>query len=465
MIRVSDYNIYVPLKNEKNEYLMLHGYSGALSVVSEDIYLNISQSKNCSDLLEKLTDKEKNELMENGYLTEKSSEEEIELFKKVASVLLKKCKVSDYYLTLIPTYNCNFRCTYCFEKGNYKNGNSNLKLKMDRQMVDNIFNNLEELKSEGKKVMSTVYLFGGEPLMRENLDLIKYIVDIGCNKGYKFSAITNGYDLQLYEDLLAEDKIFSLQITLDGDEELHNKRRFLHNGGKTFTQIVSNIDRCLHKGIRVSLRTNIDKTNIDEIEKLIDLYNEYGWTDNKLFSYYFKSLHACYEEDENKRMFDDEVMKKISSIPNISNKFILNSFYSAINSFFQSVLNDGRIALHKPIYCSASSSMIVIDPLGEIYPCWEVTADPNNNIGKLVNGKISFNSNAKYWRERNVMNMDSCVKCPYALICSGNCPSHAKAYSGDIYSAHCEKFINIFNEVLPELYRNYVNINKAKSNK
>ncbi len=51
------------------------------------------------------------------------------------------------------------------------------------------------------------------------------IVDEGLKRSYSFSAVTNGYDLHHFTDLLGPKEIRRLQITLDGEEENHNRNR------------------------------------------------------------------------------------------------------------------------------------------------------------------------------------------------------------------------------------------------
>ena len=57
--------------------------------------------------------------------------------------------------------------------------------------------------------------------------------------------VTNGYTLEEYIPVLKSGKIREIQVTLDGTETIHNKRRFLKSGAGTFDKIVRGIDRCL----------------------------------------------------------------------------------------------------------------------------------------------------------------------------------------------------------------------------
>ena len=71
--------------------------------------------------------------------------------------------------------------------------------------------------------------------------------------------MTNGYSLENYIDILKGRSIREIQVTLDGTEEVHNKRRFLKGGDGTFEKIVKGVDACLENKITVNLRMVIDK--------------------------------------------------------------------------------------------------------------------------------------------------------------------------------------------------------------
>lgn len=459
MLRASDYNIYIPTKNENDEYLLLHGYSGACDVVSEDIYRNLYPAKENKTGIDLLLDADRKYLIERGYITKKSSNEEQELLKKIVEIMMVKLRKGKMSLTLVPTYNCNFRCSYCFEKGNFSSGNELLNKTMDKKTVDTIFTVLDNVEKEGPGVNEDIVLFGGEPLMKENYEIVKYIVEKGAAQGHTFTAITNGYDLEFFQDLLGSKKIHKLQITLDGSEEYHNKRRFLRGGGETFAKIIENINKTLSQDIHISLRANIDKSNVNEIEKLIELFNTKKWTEKENFSYYFKSIHACdAKEDEDNRFRDKDIMKKLASLEDVGTlekKYNLNSMYSLMNRFFQSVFHKKTKAINKPVFCSSPINLVTLDPYHDIYPCWEMIGNESAVIGKLENEVLSYNDYAEYWKNRNVGTIEECSRCAYALICSGNCPAHAKRNNDELYSAYCSDFKKIINEVVLELHKTY----------
>ena len=80
------------------------------------------------------------------------------------------------------------------------------------------------------------------------------------------SIITNAY---LLSDNVIRDMMnlgfTQVQISFDGDEESHDKTRFLKgNKGKTFAKIIGNLDNLVSQtpdDFKIDLRINVNKTN------------------------------------------------------------------------------------------------------------------------------------------------------------------------------------------------------------
>lgn len=91
------------------------------------------------------------------------------------------------------------------------------------------------------------------------------------NVTYSAGIVTNGYLLtpENWETLKCA-QISHLQVTIDGGEKTHNKRRFLEGGGSTYQTIMENLESIKDEHIPVSLRINVDKTNINETAELLD---------------------------------------------------------------------------------------------------------------------------------------------------------------------------------------------------
>ena len=60
-------------------------------------------------------------------------------------------------------------------------------------------------------------------------------------------------------DILTPDKLLRFNITLDGDENMHNSSRVLHSDQPTYKKIMSNIKLLLNLNYTVEIRMNFTK--------------------------------------------------------------------------------------------------------------------------------------------------------------------------------------------------------------
>ena len=133
-------------------------------------------------------------------------------------------------------------------------------------------------KDKDRTGKRSIHLYGGEPFLAENYEVLEYIVQKGKDLGYMFSVTSNGYDLDNYLDFLKENsKIFSFQITIDGVEDIHNKRKPHYKNKDSFAKIASNVDSLLKIGIPISIRINTDPYSMERIDELLSYFKEKDW--------------------------------------------------------------------------------------------------------------------------------------------------------------------------------------------
>ncbi len=116
--------------------------------------------------------------------------------------------------------------------------------------------------------------YGGEPLL--NFDVIKHlskkIKDFTTNNNilYKASIITNGYLLSYdYAKFLSRHNVKIVQITLDGPQKIHDKRRRHKDNLGTYKVIIENIKNTANLFENIMIRFNVDKTNEMYLKDLI----------------------------------------------------------------------------------------------------------------------------------------------------------------------------------------------------
>jgi len=121
-LRTSSYTIFADLPDGDGEVLLVHGYSGAITRVSSSIasYLHSrgdARRRNTSAhaSAEAPPDGVIDQLIRRGYLTRTTEEEELAYFATVANKLHVARRRERPNFVLLLTYDCNLRCSYCFQ--------------------------------------------------------------------------------------------------------------------------------------------------------------------------------------------------------------------------------------------------------------------------------------------------------------------------------------------------------------
>lgn len=258
-----------------NKKLLINSLTGTMDEIDAPIYETLSRWQTCEEIVPEndLEAELLSNLQSRGYLVS-NDEEEISKKNEILEVLrnehVQKQK-DQRTITFVMTYDCNFRCPYCFEGDAYVK-----KEVITPEQID------AALKLSGEGAQS-ICLFGGEPLLPKTRPMLEYLFNRAPDKTYQI--FTNGYYLTEFLDLLLSIKISQILITLDGSEEFHNSRRVLANGKPTFKKIMEGIEKCLESGINIRIRMNLDRSNyedgIDLREKLLDRFS--GYKDNLSF--------------------------------------------------------------------------------------------------------------------------------------------------------------------------------------
>ena len=85
-LRMSSYTIPVKLENEDGKYMLIHGYTGAIDIVSEKLF----HCMKLADAMDDLSEETMSTLRKRGYITTKTKEEEHEYVSRMARALTKK---------------------------------------------------------------------------------------------------------------------------------------------------------------------------------------------------------------------------------------------------------------------------------------------------------------------------------------------------------------------------------------
>lgn len=325
-------------------------------------------------------------------------------------------------IVFIISYGCNFNCPYCYEKEFKTDKNKQLS----KEQVD------KALKLFGNSV-KYISFFGGEPFLPSHKEIIQYIVSKTQDKNY--TAMTNGYYLEEYLDIIPEEQISFVQVTLDGDKNIHDKTRVLHNSGETFDKIMNGIDKAIKMGIHIKIRMNISEDNITSCislrKKMLTKYS------NSLLSF---ELYPLFQNNyrTNDKLSDYIINDDFQLLSNHK----LNNINETTDSGLpieKKILN-GR-AFHQIVsHCEAHSTKRFLDPYGDIYSCILSVGWKNAKIGTYFpNYKLDKDSIIY----RNILKINECYECKFALICGGGCPLVFLREGGDVLQPNCSAMYDL----------------------
>lgn len=473
-MRPSTYTIYVPLP-EEDRYMLVHGYTGAVDLVNSRVInymkalgpLRLRQFGNNGDGTEQplpanslpISDATIARLRERGYLTDKTPEEEEEHLARLARALYVKDQYMGAGILFIPSYGCNLRCPYCFEKDLYRHGEDYQHgvrpgwegRAMTRETADLAFKALAQIEPNPKRIMY-VEFYGGEPLIHYTRDIVEYILAKGLALGYRrWRATTNGVELDRFFDLIGPGKIEHLQITIDGPPEVHDKRRFLPGKAPTFEIIARNINKALELGASVAARVNVDKRNAEHIERLAETFKRLGWTGHSRFSSYLANVTLNKEKRSASQRFATEAEMDEYSRQGKGGGTIRGTDWG-IEGKIAGVFRTGQFMPLRAHFCGAAVGMYLLDLYGDIYSCWELVGEKHAKIGEFV-PELKWGNGLTRWRSRSVANIPECRQCRYALFCGGGCPKWAYDATGNFNSPYCNGFEQSFLHYAPLAYR------------
>ncbi|WP_461672529.1 radical SAM protein [Priestia megaterium] len=266
-------------------------------------------------------------------------------------------------LIIMPTEQCNFRCTYCYE--DFSIG------RMSKEIINGI-KILIDKRIENLKLLHISW-FGGEPLVAK--DIVLNISEHAYRKAkehgvlFQGSMTTNGYNLNSRTfSSLVNAGVTDYQISLDGPRDIHNQTRLRADGEGTFDKIWDNMIYIRNSKLDVSIvfRVHLDVEKIRHVDSLIEDIRREFLTDSR-FSIMLKPIEKLGgENDENLNILTEK-----------QRKVILENLYKKING-------NSHQRETMPYICYASKpNSLVIRANGGLAKCTVALNNSYNNIGKI----------------------------------------------------------------------------------
>lgn len=312
-------------------------------------------------------------------------------------------------LIILPNLCCNLDCHYCYEKDKNKSMSAEQEMALEKFL-------LEEVRT---KKWLNIRWSGGEPMLSWNkIKRLSECVISECKKHnckYSASIITNG-------TLLTKEKVVELtncaikaaQITLDGDSSLHDKiRYFKANGQGTFDTILNNVCHASQK-MKIHLRINVDKNNLQHIPHLFDEITSSSINRNNV-QLFCRPVMCTLARTPNTQLFSPSEFLKVEKVllRLAKERNLQYSFHRGMgNKSFRCCIN--------------SVEGYYISPDLYLYKCpMFIDYDDDHYVGRITDsGKMEITNIkefAKGFKDSPYEEDGKCMKCKVLPLCNGKC--------------------------------------------
>lgn len=267
MNKLSRYNLVISYENFK---LMYNTLCNSLVCYTLSEYEVIKELLGCLALFEKEYPTLFYGLKSAGFIVDEGNDE----LEMVRSANRRIVFDKEYcHLTVNPTLDCNLTCWYCsteYAKAAHCG-------RMSDETVEKVKRHISYLIEQQRIKRFHLDWFGGEPLMyfNEVVDPISsFAVNLCMKYDVRFTQHVTSNSTLITEEMaerMRELKFTSFQITLDGNEEHHNKIKFFADKSGTYRNVIYSINTVCEKipSACVILRINFDKKTLSDIQSIV----------------------------------------------------------------------------------------------------------------------------------------------------------------------------------------------------
>ncbi len=452
-----------------NYYTIVNGKSVIFNSMNEKIVRfnqkDVSSEEKLLDFFAVSSEKNRRLLIEQGLIVKCDANEE-----QIASIkLLDRVVNNDLYLTIMPTYGCNFRCIYCYENQCDSRTDNFPSISMGDDVQASIIRYVKKKLSEHYCLV--VEWHGGEPLLRTDIidSLSQKLISVAMRSGkpYVATITTNGY--YLTEDvvkLMLKNHVVKFHVTVDGFSWNHDYYRPDSNNNPTFKIVMDNLLRIKHKikqkNFHVVLRTNVTQRFLPYLGRWLEYLSE-NFSDDKRFQIYIKMVEDkggnAVKKIASDLLKSEDVMYRVMVDSKYKNNYeyyfsSIQSLFGSFDDIYDMLISSEYYLDYSPFYyhlisrgcISSSRNTYVIAPDCTIMKCTVGLDKDENKVGYITEkgeAIIDYYKLSK-WIHYKRHPQSRCANCERGNIC---------------VNFACPKVNNFPDEGI-DCTRNYVNTEK-----
>jgi radical SAM protein with 4Fe4S-binding SPASM domain len=385
--------------------------------------------------------------MEEYLLSHTLPENNTEIIETLTTMLNEQIDVDDEKLgnfnlsdinrmAILPTFNCNFSCSYCYSA----KGRSTATIR-DKQIISALDYFINPTRTVRRNLYITI-LGGGEPLLaKEKIALIlKHADYLAQKRGFKieFGLTTNG---SMIDDtiihLIKKYKV-DVGVSFEILEKLQNTER------GHYQQVFDGLQKLLSASITPEVKPIIKIDNVALIPQMVtEVITKFPQIkklklqpiDSNTYFPTQRELREFYEK------FFREMMTVSAKTPQLT-------IYSTMLGFGLNL---------KDHYCGGE---LCLAPTGLISACHRFSSEKddgfeNLRIGNIIDNKVVINKN-KYTTlmRKNSMLQDNCQNCIAKFHCSSGCLAQKTIYNPSMFDEICHFNRKLITHLLAKQLKN-----------
>lgn len=311
------------------------------------------------------------------------------------------------------TNQCNLHCGMCWQKERSK------KLFLDYQHFASVIDEISQIGTPA------IYLWGGEPFLHPDIwRMIRKVKESGL-----FCIVnTNGVMIRKCISQLIESKLDMLIVSIDGNEEIHDKIRGRNGCFREVTEGIALLRKQQARTPLITINTVITEDNYLYLNELVKLkehiqanFLEYQFlmffTDKEKKSYqtafHNQFAYVPHSVDSYPTHYGDididklwEYMQSVKDSHTRFFPYVLNTYDSICNYFDNPKKMNNKS-------CENIRNSMWIDADGNVYPC--------SNFTDFCVGNIQSESAVKIWNNPKFMAFRKAIDTHLFSICNRCC--------------------------------------------
>jgi uncharacterized protein len=426
--RVSDFTTFAPV-GDGGTVLALNTCYGTAAELSQEAAWQLADGDLAQISLELLES-----LLELSILTIRSPEEEQRAF---ARELLRRGRLaqdSPPHVYLMPSYDCNLRCVYCFQ---HELRRTTPSVTMSEAVAVAALDYAETVFA-GRSWRS-VTLYGGEALSPDNRAIIEFLCGSARQRGIRLMASTHAWNLDQYEHLLGPHGIEALHVTVDGPASTHDRLRIGPGGARTFDTIMKHIQLALGRGARVRMRVNVNEKVLDQLGALRDSLDASGLLANPRFGAYVAPMFDTkVHAERGSAALARSLVSEAALAARLGSSTQLAAAFCGYPPVYDKIaaMVSGLEPPPSAGHCCYGTRTIVLDPRGDVYPCVFLAGESEFTQGSYLHGAPGQDG-SRAWVNEGTRRCGG-TNCKFALYCGAGSPYDSFAHGVSTRAPSCD---------------------------